>query len=262
MKINELISALRCMAAEPINEEKTVDVIKVGDGEQETARVGVAMFATPEVVRAAVEYGANFLIVHEPLFYTHRDTEMPFAQCFEKKALLEQSGLTVFRFHDYAHAMLPDLIYEGQIRFSGLCGHFEKGKYFAVNRFVLDREMTTLELARALEEGLGVRHLRIVGDRSNTVKTVSCCFGTPGHIMEEIDECDTLLTGEICEWSMGEYVRDGVQMGKKKSMIVMGHINSEKFGMRLLADKLAALYPQIGVKYFDCGDVYSYTDDN
>ncbi len=259
MKINELTAELKALAVESINEEKTVDVIKVGDGEQRLERIAVAMFATPEVISAAKEYGANFIIVHEPLFYTHRDTEMPYAQCYEKKAMLEDAGFTVFRFHDYAHAMLPDLIYEGQIRGTKLKGRFEKGKYFAVNRFILDNEMTTLELAKALEEGLGIKNLRIVGDRDNTVKTVSCCFGTPGHIIEEVDECDVVLIGEICEWATGEYVRDGAQMGKKKSMIVMGHINSEALGMKLLAEKIKQMHPELEVKYFDCGDVYSYT---
>ncbi len=258
MKIDQLITELYALAKEPVNREKTVDVIKVGNGEEEITRVGIAMFATPEVIASAAEQGVNFLIVHEPLFYTHRDTEMPYAQCFEKKRLIEQAGLTVFRFHDYAHAMLPDLIYEGQISYLGLPGRFEKGKYFAVNRFILDEEMTTPELAAALEKNLGLQNMRIVGDRDHKVKTVSCCFGTPGHHFEEIDECDTVLTGEICEWGIGEYIRDAAQMGKKKSMIVMGHNNSEKFGMKLLCDRLAVTHPELDPKFFDCGDIYTY----
>ncbi len=259
MKINELINELRSMAVLPVNEEKTVDVIKVGDGEAEITRVGIGMFATPEVIKRAVKQGINFLIVHEPLFYTHRDTEMPYDQCFEKKKIIEEAGLTVFRFHDYAHSMSPDVIYEGQLAVSGLRGHFEKGKHFAADRFILDEEMTTVELARILEAAYGAEHFRIVGDRENKVKRISCCFGTPGHLFEEIEECDAVLTGEICEWGIGEYVRDAAQMGRKKSMIVMGHINSEKQGMKLLCDKLTLLYPELAPEFIDCGDIYSYT---
>ncbi len=259
MKINELISELRALAALPVNEEKTVDVIKVGDGEAEISKVGVAMFATPSVIRAASEQGVNFLIVHEPLFYTHRDTEMPYAQCLEKKAMLEQAGLTVFRFHDYAHSTEPDLIYEGELLYSGLSGSYERGRFFAINHFILDEEMTTVELAKRLEASLGARNFRIVGDRENKVKRISCCFGTPGHLFEEIDECDVVLTGEICEWGIGEYVRDAAELGKKKSMIVMGHINSEKCGMKLLFERLKLAHPELSPEYFDCGDVYSYT---
>ncbi len=259
MIINELIAELRGMATRPVNPETTVDVIKVGNGEAEATGVGLAMHATPEVIRAAAAQGVNFLIIHEPLFYTHPDREMPYKQCFEKKALIEAAGLTVFRFHDYAHSLPVDIIFEGQIAKSGLRGRCEKGKYFGVNRFILDEETTTLELARSLEKSFGAERFRIVGDRDNKVKTVSCCFGTPGHIFEEADECDTVLTGEICEWDMGEYVRDAAQMGKGKSLIVMGHINSEKFGMTLLRDRLAEMHPEMSFVYFDCGDIYSFT---
>ncbi len=259
MKINELTAELQLLAEEPFDESRSVDVIKVGDGDREITRIAVAMTGTAEVIRQAAEFGANFLIVHEPLFYTHRDKEMPYELCFEKKALIEQSGLTVFRFHDYAHRAIPDLICEGQLAFSELRGHFEKGKYFAVNRFILDEPMTTIELAGVLEKKLRIEHLRIAGDRNNKVKAISCCFGTPGHVEEELLECDTVLTGEICEWSTGEYVRDLCQLGKPKSVIVMGHINSEKFGMKLLADKIRNLHSEIEIKYLDCGDVYSYT---
>ncbi len=260
MTVNDLIYKLKSMAVETFDESKTADVIKIGDGSEEIKKVAVTMMATPDVIRAATEYGANFIIVHEPLFYTHMYTEMPYEQCFEKRKLLEEAGLTVFRFHDYAHRMIPDLIYEGQIKFSGLCGHFERGKYFAVNRFILNKPMTTIELVQELENNLNIKHLRIAGCRNNMVKTISCCFGTPGHLIEEFEECDTVLTGEICEWSVGEYVRDASQMGKLKSMVIMGHINSEKCGMKLLVEKIHSLYSELDVKYFDCGDVYSYFD--
>ncbi len=259
MKINELISELRALAVEPVDSEKTVDVIKTGDGDAEIIKVGVAMFPTPSVLKAAVDDGVNFLVAHEPIFYTHRDIEMPYAQCFEKKKLAEDLDITVFRFHDYAHAMYPDLIYEGQIKYSGLKGEFVKGKFRGINRFVLDEEITTLELAKTLEKKLSLRNLRIAGDRENKVKTISCCFGAPGHVVEEIDECDTVLVGETSEWAIAEYIRDGAEMGKQKSIIVMGHNNSEKYGMVLLAEKLRVMHPELPIEFYDCGDIYSYT---
>ncbi len=262
MKIKELVLDLVKLSGKEYSEDGTVDVIKCGDADAEIKKVAVAMFATPDVIRKAAEYEANFLIVHEPMFYNHTDTQMPYEQCHAKKEMLERLGMTVFRFHDYAHSITPDLIFEGQLYYSGLNGHFEKGKYWAVNRFILDTPMTTLELAEQLEKKLGIKHLRIAGARHNTVKTISCCFGTPGHLIKEFAECDTVLTGEICEWIEGEYVRDHHQMGGDKSMIVMGHINSEKFGMKLLEKYLTEQYPHISTRYFDCGDVYSYTDDN
>ncbi len=260
MKIKELINELKGFIDKPFAPGTTCDTIKTGSDENEITKVAVSMFATPEVIKAAHEYGANFLIVHEPVFYNHSDTSMPYPICYEKIELINNCGLTIFRFHDHPHTMMPDMICEGQLKFSGLCGTFMKGKYYAVNRFILDEPMTTLELARTLEKNLGVKHLRIAGCRDNLVKTVSCCFGTPGHLEDEFAECDTVLTGEICEWTVGEYVRDYMQLKNDKSMIVMGHINSEKFGMKLLSEMIDDNHPELLTKYFDCGDLYSYTD--
>ncbi len=261
MKIKDLMALLISEAPDPIPNSETGDVLKAGDGDAEIVKIAVTMFPTVEVIEKAAEYGANFLLVHEPLFYNNSDKKMPYESCYAKKALLEKHGITVWRFHDYAHSSVPDLIFDGQLHYSGLKGHFEKGKYWAVNRFILDTPMTTLELVKTLEKNLELKHLRIAGARDNLVKTVSCCFGTPGHVAEEFAECDTVLTGEVCEWDIAEYARDYHQLGGQKSLVVMGHCNSEKFGMKLLAERLAERYPDIPVKYFDCGDVYSYTDD-
>ena len=40
----------------------------------------------------------------------------------------------------------------------------------------------------------------------------------------------------------------------------MGHIGSERDGMRLLAEKLKKAYPVFETKYIECGEVYTYTD--
>ena len=44
------------------------------------------------------------------------DTEIPYAIGFEKQKLIEESDITIFRFHDHAHDMKPDLICEGQLK--------------------------------------------------------------------------------------------------------------------------------------------------
>ena len=178
----------------------------------------------------------------------------------EKTKLLEENNLTVFRFHDYAHSMSPDLIYEGEIVFSKLKGKCVKGKYFAVNNFFLDEEMTALELAKLLEENLGIKHIKIAGCRDKKGKNISCCFGTPGHVAEELEENDIVLTGEICEWQLGEIARDYAQLEYNKAILVMGHIGSERAGMMLLTEKLEKMIPEIPVKYFECGEIYTYTD--
>jgi hypothetical protein len=81
-------------------------------------------------------------------------------------------------------------------------------------------------------------------------------LGHPGGVFEELrnPDVDIVLTGEICEWMLGEYARDAGQLGLRKALLVLGHIPSEKEGMRLLADEIFCQFPDLEVKYFECGE--------
>ena len=78
-------------------------------------------------------------------------------------------------------------------------------------------------------------------------------------VFEELrdPEVDIVLSGETCEWALGEYARDAVALGFKKALMIIGHNPSEKGGMILLADRLAKEQPSLEIKYFDCGEVYN-----
>ena len=258
----ELIDELKSMAAHPVDESHTCDTFKSGNPESEITKVAVTMFATPDVVRKAVQWGAQLLIVHEPTYYNHFDTdENNTVPASEKENLIKNSGIAVFRFHDYAHSCEPDLICEGELKYLGLKGEFHKGKYFAANGFTLDEPLTALELARIAEKNLGIRHIRIAGNPKAKGGKISCSFGTPGHLEESLADNDFVLTGEICEWQLGEIARDYGQLGYNKAVLVLGHIGSERAGMMHLADILSEKHKDLAVKYFECGEVYSYTDD-
>ena len=53
--------------------EVTCDSKKAGDEQREVKKVAVSMFATIPVVKAAKEWGAELLVVHEPTYYNHMD---------------------------------------------------------------------------------------------------------------------------------------------------------------------------------------------
>lgn len=261
MKCNELIQELKSMAALPVDEANTCDTFKSGNPEAEITKVATTMFATPDVVRKASEWGANLLIVHEPTFYNHMDNEISFPIAKEKEKLIKDSSITVFRFHDYAHSFEPDLICEGELTYLELDGQFKKGKYWATNNYILDDEISAVELAKTIENKLGIKHVRIAGNPNAVGRKISCSFGTPGHLEESLADNNFVLTGEICEWGLGEMARDYAQLGYDKAILVLGHIGSERGGMMLLADRISELHPELETKYIECGEVYSYADE-
>jgi len=240
------------------------DTVKSGSSDVETDKVAISMFATPEVVRKATQWGAQLLIVHEPTYYNHRDEHSDEKLECEKRKLIEESGITICRFHDHPHYSTPDMICAGQVKAFGLKGRVEYTDIVDLVRIYLDEPMTPIELARHIEERCNIRHLRICGARDVKCAEISGMFGTPGGVFDELknEKCEILLTGEASEWSLGEYARDAAQLGHKKALIIMGHIGSERDGMKYTQELLQNMHPELEVKYFECGEVYTYTDSN
>ena len=241
---------------------KSCDTCKAGDPNKEVCKVAVSMFATPDVVREASNWGAQLLIVHEPTYYNHPDYQSDEKIECEKRKLIEDSGITLYRYHDHPHYTTPDMIAEGQLRQFGLKGKIEYTDTFDLVRIHLDEPMTPLELAEQIERNCNIRHLRVCGAANTPCSVVSGMFGTPGGVFDELksDKCEILLTGEACEWMLGEYARDCAQLGYKKALIIMGHIGSERDGMVYVADLLKTTLPDLEVRYIECGEVYTYTN--
>ncbi len=261
MKIFELINELESYAA--WDRDKTCDNIICGNADDDITSVGVTMFPTTEVIKNAVKMNINCLITHEPLFYRMEDGT-PHETGQEKLRILEENGITVYRFHDRAHAMTPDLIAEGQLKLLNLSGKLEKhGNYggaFNAYRFLLDKPMTAKELAMELEKNLGVEHIRIAGCTDKKGRYIYCCFGAGGYIEKELRTVDFVITGELCEWREAELARDYAQQGANKAILVMGHQGSEYGGMKLLAERLDRKHKEFKTIYINDGAVYSYTD--
>ncbi len=263
MKAIDLMNELFSMAVER-EYSPYGDVCKAGDPEKEVEKVAVTMFPTVEVIKEAVNWGADLLIVHEPLYFNGREEVNESDKvAMAKKELVEKSGLTIFRYHDHPHYTVPDVIAEGEFKYMGLKGRLETTDIFDLARFYPEEPITALELARHIEITLGVKHLRICGARDIPATVISSVFGSGGDIaITELkrEESQIVLVGETCEWAYGEYARDAAALGFNKTLIIMGHVGSERDGMKLTRDIIRAKHPELLVKYIECEEVYSYTD--
>lgn len=260
MKAQEIMEVLYSMET-TANYSHTCDTLKAGDPEKEVKKVAVTMFGTPELLKEAKAWGADMLIVHEPMYFVHGDhVDMEKADpiILAKIEAAKESGIAVYRYHDHMHHHVPDMIGMGQFEAMGLSGRFEKGPYYAVNRIILDNPITVRELGRLMREKLGLAAPKMCGALDTPITRISAAFGTPGHLNDELlcDEIDVILTGESDEWSFAEKVKEAGQLGFTKAMIVMGHIGSEREGMRYLADILQKRLPSLEVRYMECGEVY------
>ena len=254
MKAIDLIQAIN---GEYYHAQKACDKWVLGDPQKEIRRVAVCMFPTLRVLREVTAWGADLMIPHEPTFNHGFDEIIENPVTLAKKQLLEESGLTIYRLHDFMHAMDPDLIHSGLTGALGLSGHYEDK-----NHFVLDTPISAVELAERMENELGMDHIRICGSRNHKATKLIVACGATGHsYLETIrnGNFELMIVGEMCEWNEGEYIRDWAELTDDKSALFLGHALSERDGMKHLTHLLASRYPDIEFRYFECGNLFSYT---
>lgn len=254
MKAIELVKAIN---GEFYGEQKPFDGWIAGDQEKEIRRVAVCMFPTVNVLREVAAWGADMMIPHEPTFNHGHDQFVPNQVTLAKKKIVDESGLVIYRLHDFMHAAYPDMICRGFTDALGLSGHYESKK-----SFVLDEPISALELAERMEARMGMAHVRICGSRDHKTTRLTLDCGAPGRgLLDIIREGDfeLIVVGEFCEWYEGEYIRDWGELTNEKAAVTVGHALSERDGMKYLTKELADRYPELEFRYFECGEVYTYT---
>ncbi|MEO5903125.1 MAG: Nif3-like dinuclear metal center hexameric protein [Gemmatimonadaceae bacterium] len=232
----------------------TVDTFKAGDPKTPVRRIAVTMMATLDVLKRAATNGDNFVITHEPTFYSHRDTlgvleSENDAVLAAKKKFIAGHGLVIWRFHDIPHRMKPDIIMHGVVHSLG----WENNQRDSSGQ-LFDLVPTTLgQLAEAVSKRLGANSTRIIGDANARVSKVGLTEGFPGfpanrHLVQG-HSLDVLVMGEDHEWETIEYAKDAIDAGQLKGVIVVGHIASEQAGMEEVARWLRSFIAEVPVDF-------------
>ena len=250
--VKEIMDRLK----EPIGVlSNTVDSLKSGDPDMEVKGIATSFMPTQYVIRESVKIGANLLITHEGLFYRHLyQTELDERNSvgYEKSRLIDKSGIAIFRFHDYWHRYQPDGIMAGLISCLGWESFVKENRPAAT--IVTIPAMSLAKVAEHLKKQLGIEYVRVSGNEKTMCSKIGLLAGYRGSgeltiPLFEKDNLDLLIYGEGPEWETPEYVRDAIYQGKNKSLIVLGHAESETSGMKYLAQYIQKIYPQIPVHF-------------
>ena len=233
--------------------DQTVDTFKDGDPETRVTGIATTMMATMDVLKRAAASGSNLIITHEPTFYDHLDPIDPLekeqdAVQSEKRAFIKAHGLVVWRFHDHWHRRHPDGIQSGMARALGWEAYVRPD-----DEHVYAIPATTLgSLAASLKARLGIRTLRVVGDPALRVETVALIPGAAGfeyqrHAFQ--GRAEVVIIGEAREWETVLYADDAAVQGRRKALIVLGHIPSEQAGMEECARWLKTFVTEVPVSF-------------
>ena len=248
----EVVAAIQQHVGVPWMTE-TVDTFKAGNPDTTVTGIAVTMMATMDVLQRAAANGQNFVITHEPTFYNHLDVPEGMAESDlvwrEKREFIEKHGMVVWRFHDHWHMRKPDGILAGMVHALG----WEKYQQ-EENPYLFTMPERTLEaLAAEVAKKLNSPVLRVVGEPGMKVTRIAFSPGSAGFVREthalEMDNVEVLLVGETREWETVEYAADAVSEGKKKALIVIGHIPSEQAGMEECARWLKTFVKDVPIDF-------------
>jgi putative NIF3 family GTP cyclohydrolase 1 type 2 len=233
-----------------------IDSYKAGTPEREVQKIAVCFAATPQVLRQAADWGAQLLITHEPTYYNHLDEFHPSALSDQKKALVEETGMTIYRYHNSMHFRGVDYVSQVFLELVGWKGDFDGAVHFT-----LDTPTSPAQIIEDICQALQLPCLRRIGRRDGVVKKIGLFLGARDESVYEpffTNDIDLAICGEACEWQFGEPVREAAQFGMQKTMLLLGHVQSEKFAMEALAQKIHGKFGGISARYFECGDLFVY----
>lgn len=248
--------------------EQTCDQLMSGSPDTEVTGIATTFMATVEVINQAIEQGANLIITHEPTYYTGGDkldwlTDDPVYM--QKKKLLDDHNIAIWRFHDHMHAAPTDLIYDGLLKEIGWKDYLIEGQEYPHCYEI--PEMSLVELSNFFKEKLDMQVIQIVGSPETKCKRVGILVGgaslglgveeMPMTLMRE-KNLDVMVCGDIIEWTLTPYVRDAAALGMNKALIVLGHERSEEAGMKYMAEWLAPMLDGVTVHFIDCKEPFTY----
>jgi putative NIF3 family GTP cyclohydrolase 1 type 2 len=238
---------------------QTVDNIIAGTATTPVRGIATTMMATFDVLKRASAAGRNLVITHESTFFSHQDTvdQLKSDETYLAKLdFINRNGMAVFHFHDGWHARRPDGINAGMARELG----WERNASADNPRLYTFPATPLATFAQQIERKLGARTMRVLGDPNLPVSRVLSSWGYvsqfPGTNLIARPDVDVLVCGETREWELVEYVQDMITSGKKKGLIVIGHVLSEQSGMKLCAEWMKEFIPEVPVEFIAAAEPF------
>jgi hypothetical protein len=111
-----------------------------------------------------------------------------------------------------------------------------------------------------VQERLGARTLRVIGDPALTVSTVAAIWGRaqqmPAIRLLRDPGVDVLMVGYTPEWEAVLYAQDQVALGLKKGMILVGQVASRQDGMQRFADWVKTVVTEVPVRHITLAEAF------
>ncbi|MGM9551009.1 MAG: Nif3-like dinuclear metal center hexameric protein [Clostridia bacterium] len=225
MKSDKIIEFMEKVA--PIDAAMEYDNVGllVGRLDREVSKILTALDCTMEVVREAVEMGAEMIICHHPVLFS--GTKSITDETYEGEMLLYaiENNISIYAAHtnlDFAQGGLNDYFLE-KLGYSPVGTIAEnEGRIFECNT-------TGRRLCEKIKETFNIDMLRVNMDLDKEILVCALCTGSGKSLAKDAsDKADVYITGELGHHDILNLSNYGC------GYIEISHYDSEKIVMELL----------------------------
>ncbi len=203
------------------------------EGRPEVKRLASGVTASLALIEAAVEWGADALLVHHGWFWKNEDSRVVGVKKRRLERLLSQ-GISLLAYHLPLDA---HPVYGNNAQLAGVLGAEVEGWFGeqAVGAYgPLGRPQALGEWAAGIGRALG-REPLVIGDPDRPLARVAWCSGgAQGYFEQAVGlGVDAFLTGEVSEYNFHLAQETGV------AFVGAGHHATETLGVQALGGHLA-----------------------
>jgi putative NIF3 family GTP cyclohydrolase 1 type 2 len=242
MKVIELYGHFKSKG-DWVNWDRTCDGILWGDGQTEVTGIAVCWSSNVNQLRDAQKNGCNLYICHEPLYHYSERGENFHQKEVEKNQFLKDSGIVVYRCHDFWDVMPEIGIVDSWSKFLGFAEEpVARIRFYNAHQLPEGTTLGSLsrQIAHKVKE-LGQDVVNYIGDPDSKVTRIAVGTGaiTNFRSMFSLGADVLLLTDdgtrlwESAVWSIDADV----------PLILVNHATAEEPGMRNLAEYVKEEFP-------------------
>lgn len=237
--------------------QNSCDGFKFGPPDTPIEGIAVAWQSHHATLQEAYHKGCNLFITHEPTFYSHMDDDVVLRQTLparRKAALLEETGIIVYRCHDVWDRFPKIGVRDAWGEFLHLGDPIRTKGYYNLYRIPATTAWELVQSVGMRVAELGEQSVHFIGDRSQIVHKLAIGTGAITDIREMVAlGADAVLAtddGTIL-WRDAAWASDlGIPL------LIVNHMTSEIPGIKNLAIYLDEKFPSVPVHFM--GPTCSY----
>lgn len=247
VRVKDILTALESFAPLSLQDDFDNAGLQIGSADDEVSGVLLCLDVTPEVIEEAVKEGCSVVVSHHPLLFKSLRRVSDGTMVEKCVRLAVKNDVTVYSAHTNLDNAEGGVNFEIARRLDLQNVSFLSPSHDGVGGSGVIGELAEKEDSRSfllrVKQVFGVERLMCNGTLSRPIRRVALCGGAGDFLLEKAISAgaDCFLTGEV---------HYHVYFGHEEQIQIaaIGHYESERYTVDLLARRLQELFPELMIK--------------